>query len=81
MPQSGQRRSTTKLHTALSTLQALNVPFRGPFVTPSGQHIYVVDECLLAEEEIVKLYASGKFSAEHIAELLSDLRRNQRAES
>lgn len=80
MPQSGQSRSTGKLQTALLSLRALNVPFRGPFVTPKGQHVYVIDECILTEEEMVKLYDSGKLSAEGIAELVSDLRRNQWAE-
>jgi hypothetical protein len=77
MPSSKPAKGFSKVKKALLALEALGIPFRGPFVTPGGQHIYVVDACLLVEAEIVDLHASGKFDDENIVKLLSDIGRSQ----
>jgi hypothetical protein len=77
MAQSAHCRSLEKLTEALLTLQELGVSVRGPFLTPKQKHIYVVGQCVLVESEIVDLYGSGKFSANTIGGVLSDLERNQ----
>jgi hypothetical protein len=69
----------SKIKQALLALEALDIQFQGPFVTPGGQHIYVVDACLLVEAEIVELHSSGKFKAENIAEVPNEIRRHQTA--
>jgi len=66
-----------KIDAALQTLQALRVAFRGPFITPKGRRIYLVDNCILTEAEIIALYESGKFSQETIGKFLTDLRSLQ----
>jgi hypothetical protein len=71
----------SKLKAALQTLQTLNIPFRGPFITPKQHRIYIVDGCILTEAEIVVLHECGKFSPENIGRLLSDLKSLQMTES
>jgi len=74
MSEPSQTTVLSKLVAALQTLQALHVPFRGPFVTPKKHRIYVVDGCILGEAEIVTLHEGGKFTPEIIERFLSDLR-------
>ena len=68
---------SAKLKAALQVLRALHVPFRGPFVTPKDHRIYLVDECLLTELEIISLHEQGKFAQENVATLLHDLKSLQ----
>jgi hypothetical protein len=79
MPGSQPTTGFSKIKQALLALEALDIPLQGPFVTPGGQHIYVVDACLLVEAEIVELHSSGKFNAENIAAVLNEIRRHQTA--
>jgi hypothetical protein len=67
----------SKVKAALRALEKLNISFRGPFVTPRENHIFMVDGCILTEAEVVTLHESGKFSPEEIGKLLSDLKQLQ----
>lgn len=67
----------SKLRAALQTLQDLNVCFRGPFVTPRKNRVYVIEGCLLTESEIVVLHEGGHFSAERVREVISGLKQRQ----
>ncbi|HKV23372.1 MAG TPA: hypothetical protein VJN93_02170 [Candidatus Acidoferrum sp.] len=69
--------SPITLKAALSTLRALNIPFQGPFITPKEQRIYVVDDCILTEGEIVLLHKTGALTSENAARSLNDLRALQ----
>jgi hypothetical protein len=62
---------------AVLQLERLRIPARGPFVTPARGHFYVINECLLTEEELVALHQSGQFQAETIASCLINLKRAQ----
>ncbi len=50
---------------ALRRLRKLHVPFRGPFTTPKKNRIYLVDEWLLTEQEIMALHACANLVAEN----------------
>lgn len=64
------------IETALRMLRKLRMPFRGPFTTPSKNHIYIVGECVLTEAEILALHGDGKLKAGN-HQLLLDLKRLQ----
>ena len=63
---------------ALDGLQKLNVPFSGPFVTPKGNRIFIVYDCIVTEEEIVALHAAGKVTRENAANLLREFEQLDR---
>jgi hypothetical protein len=79
MSQPSPKTVSSNIRPALHALQTLRVPFRGPFVTPRSNHIYVVDGCILTASEIVALHERGTFSRDSIGEFLSDLRSLQQA--
>ena len=70
----------SKLKAALWTLNELHISFRGPFITPKENRIFLVDGCILTEAEIVALHECGQFSSENIGRLLSDLKALQAKE-
>ena len=67
------------VRTALQTLLKLRIPFRGPFITPQNNRIYLIDEHILSEQEIIAFYGDGKLKPENHS-LLLDLKRLQRHE-
>lgn len=69
--------ASSELKTALETLETLNVPFRGPFVTPKQNRIYLVDGCILTETEIASFHELGNFTTEKIRGFLGNLRSTQ----
>lgn len=73
--------ASSKLKTALETLEALNIPFRGPFVTPKQNRIYVVDGCILTDTEIASFHELGNFARERIRGFLRNLRSTQSLQS
>lgn len=77
MPSSSDPASRNRLVKALGALRALGVPFRGPFITPKKSRIYVVDQCILTEDEIVVLHESHKLKPQTVWPLLKDLRLRQ----
>ncbi len=78
MSQAGQKTALPKIEASLLSLEKLNIPFRGPFKTPRGKHILLVEDCILTQAEIMELHESGMLNAENIGKLLSDLKRIQR---
>ena len=80
MPAANQGTVPSKAQAALRTLQSLNIPLRGPFITRKGRRIFLVDGCILTEPEIIVLHEDGKFDPENIGKLLSDLKSLQRTE-
>jgi hypothetical protein len=77
MSEPSQTTVPSNIRAALQTLEALRVPFRGPFVTPKEKHIYVVDGCILTASEIAVLHERGILSPDSIGGFLSDLRSLQ----
>jgi hypothetical protein len=73
MPESDQ----SKLQAALDALQSLNIPARGPFVTPTGQHIYLVDGCILSKAELLLLHERAKSAPESVQPFLAGLKSRQ----
>jgi hypothetical protein len=73
--------SQSNIHAALEALEALRVPFRGPFIPPKKRRIYVVDGCILTESEIVVLHQAGQFAPETVRKFLGQLRELQTQES
>jgi hypothetical protein len=69
--------ASSEFRTALETLEALHVPFRGPFVTPKQNRIYLVDGCVLTEAEIASFHEGGNFAPERIRSFLRNLRSTQ----
>ena len=80
MSQAGQKTALPKIKASLLSLEKLNIRFRGPFKTPRGKHILLVEDCILTQAEIMELHESGMLNAENIGRLLSDLKRIQRIE-
>jgi hypothetical protein len=68
---------SSELKTALETLGALNIPLRGPFVTPKQNRIYVVDGCILTETEVASFPELGNFAPGRIRGFLRNLRSTQ----
>lgn len=60
----------SELGIALQTLHELGIPFRGPFITPKQNCIYVLDACIVTAPEIIALHRSGKLTAENSSGLL-----------
>jgi hypothetical protein len=79
MPSSKTAKDFSDLQKALSALEALRIPFRGPLITKGGHHIYVVAGCLLTEAEIVELHSRCKFDADSMVEVLSEIWVSQTA--
>ena len=73
MSATGKTRAT-KIKAALLTLEKLNIPFSGPFITPKGTSIFVVDGCIVTESEVLVLYEGGHFTPENIGKMLIDLK-------
>ena len=78
MSQAGQKTALSKIEASLLSLEKLNIRFCGPFKTPRGKHILLVENCILTQAEIMELHESGMLNAENIGRLLSDLKRIQR---
>jgi hypothetical protein len=78
MSQAGQKTALPKIEAWLLSLEKLNIRFRGPFKTPKGKHILLVENCILTQAEIAELHESGMLTAENIGRLLSDLKQIQR---
>jgi hypothetical protein len=62
---------------ALLTLEGLHIPVRGPFVTPTRKHIFLINDCILTEDELVSLHKGGQLASNTIAKCLTELRREQ----
>lgn len=45
--------SRWKLRSALRDVQKLHIPFAGPFTTPLKNRVYVIDNSILTEPEII----------------------------
>ena len=80
MSQAAQKTVLPKIEASLLSLEKLNIRFRGPFKTPRGKHILLVEDCILTQAEIMELHESGMLNAENIKRLLSDLKRIQRTQ-
>ncbi len=68
----------TQLGAALRALKKLDISFRGPFVTPQRNCVYVVDECIVTYDEIVSFHQQGKLNDENKYRFLLELRDLQR---
>lgn len=77
MRSSDQLAAVSEIKTALETLEALNIPFQGPFVTPKQNRIYLVDGCILTESEVGHFHRFGNFAPERIRSFLRHLRATQ----
>jgi hypothetical protein len=60
---------------ALQALQNLGTRVRGPFVTPQHNSIYLVNECILTESELLGLYQDGNRSRHTVAKALAEFKR------
>jgi hypothetical protein len=78
MSHAGQKTALPNIEASLLSLQKLNIRFRGPFKTPRGKRILLVEDCILTQAEIMQLHESGMLTAENIGRLLSDLKQIQR---
>ena len=59
------------LNPAIHTLRDLNLAVRGPFTNMRRQRIYVVEDCILTESEILALRAADKLTMSCIREFLA----------
>lgn len=59
MSQAGRKTALPKIEASLLSLEKLNIRFRGPFETPRGKHILLVENCILTQAEIMELHESG----------------------
>ena len=66
-----QQLADTDLVGALRRLDSLQISCRGPFLTPNGQRIYVIADCILREEEILELHALGTLNLDQIRKVRS----------
>ena len=78
MSQASQKTVLPRIEASLLSLEKLNFRYRGPFETPRGKHILLVEGCILTQTEIMELHERGMLNAENIGRLLSDLKRIQR---
>jgi hypothetical protein len=62
---------------AILGLERMHIPVRGPFVTPARHHVFLVNDCLLTEEEVVALHEAGQLRPHTAAKCLIDLKRSQ----
>jgi hypothetical protein len=62
---------------ALQVLENLGTYVRGPFVTPQRNSVYLVNECILTESELLGLYQDGNRSRHAVAKALSEFKRLQ----
>jgi hypothetical protein len=62
---------------AVLHLERLHIPVRGPFVTPAHRHLFLVNECLLTEEELVALHSHGQLQPGTVASCLIRLKHDQ----
>jgi hypothetical protein len=44
------------IEAALEKLSALKIPFRGPFQTPRGKTIFVIENHIFTEQELLALF-------------------------
>ncbi|MGB7282375.1 MAG: hypothetical protein WBE13_08955 [Candidatus Acidiferrum sp.] len=72
-----QQKTIPGVEVALHALHALDIAFRGPFITPRNHRIYVVGGCILKESEIVTLHDSGSFASKSVDKSLSELKSLQ----
>jgi hypothetical protein len=75
MSPAGRKTALTRIEASLLSLEKLNIRFRGPFKTPRGKRILLVQDCILTQGEIMELHESGMLNAENVGTLLSDLKR------
>jgi hypothetical protein len=57
--------SRWKLRGAIRELQKLHIPFSGPFITRLKNRVYVINESILTEPEIIASYKIGRLRGEN----------------
>jgi hypothetical protein len=62
---------------AILFLQQRHIAVRGPFVTPGHHRLFLINECLITEEELLALHQTARRQPESLAKCLIDLRRSQ----
>jgi hypothetical protein len=72
----GGRALSSSSVAAVLSLERMHIPVRGPFVTPARRHVFLVNDCLLTEEEVVALHEAG-CKASTVVKYLIDLKRSQ----
>jgi hypothetical protein len=70
-------RSQVPVGIAIQVLKKLRIPFRGPFITPKNNRIYLVNEEILTEPEIMTLHRDGELKAENRRLLLKRLQGHE----
>jgi hypothetical protein len=53
----------------INSLRIQEIPFRGPFQTAGKRTVFVVENCILLESELVDLLAQDKLNRDGIEEL------------
>ena len=62
---------------ALTMLRRMHISVCGPFITPQHGRIFLMDDCILTEEELVALYKDGEFNVEDVGKALVELKHEQ----
>jgi hypothetical protein len=62
---------------AILSLQQKHIGVRGPFVTPARQRLFLINESLITEDELLALQQTAELQPEILASRLIDLKRTQ----
>jgi hypothetical protein len=54
---------------AINSLRIQGIAFRGPFRTAGKRTVFVVEDCILLESELVDLFTQNKLNRDGIQEL------------
>ncbi|MGB7282089.1 MAG: hypothetical protein WBE13_07505 [Candidatus Acidiferrum sp.] len=61
--------SSVSADVVLNSLKALGIAFSGPYRTPSGNVLFLVENCLFLETELIEQFKQNKLSREGLQEL------------
>jgi len=74
---SGNRMVPPATAAAICSLQQRHIGVRGPFVTPGRHRLFLINECLITEDELLALHETAGERPEILATRLIDLKRSQ----
>jgi len=65
---------TQELVAVARTLQKLAIPYQGPYRTVRGRVVFLVEDQIVLDTELVELFSSGKLNPSGVSALLGRLR-------
>jgi hypothetical protein len=70
--------SSVSADVVLNSLKALGIAFTGPFHTPNGNVLFLVENCLFLETELIEQFTQNKLSREGLQELAQRIQASGR---